>query len=124
LSHRHDLIERERDHGHHRRCGKQARRAPRTHGERLEYDEPDAHDAERHDENTEEGDHPWHRPPPALVSHEAHEELDHVGDSAESRVGDGKLFGDGRREDALGPEPEERVGERTDMMELERGHLP
>ena len=62
--------------------------APRADGERLEDDQGDAHDTERNDEDPEECDHPRHRPPASLVAYEPHQELDHVGDGSETRVGD------------------------------------
>jgi len=93
-------------------------------GDRLQDDESDADDAERHDEDAEKRNHPGHRLPPRLVAHERHQELDHLGDRAQAGVGDRKGTGHVGGQYTLGAEAEERIGKRRDVVQLERGHLP
>jgi hypothetical protein len=81
LPHRDHFINRQRDHQQHREGGGRVECTPVADGQRLEDHEHDVRDAQRHDQNEEEGRHPRHRAPlhfPAYLSHEHFKGVGHA----------------------------------------------
>ena len=102
LPHRHEFIQRERDHQRHRQCRQQAERTPGANGNRLDDHEIDADNPQRQDQEPQRQHHPRHGAPAILAAHERHHQFQRIDHCTQARIGNWPGFGHRRGDDRLG----------------------
>ncbi len=78
LQSRQNFVERVRDLQHHGGGSEQAQAAPGPDHDRLNDDEVNANDTERHDQQAEQQREPWHCAPASSITDHADEDFEHV----------------------------------------------